>query len=340
MRKYFILKLSTLFLLFGIIFASCNISPSAVQAADLEEAVIRAVQKVEPSVVNVKTIWVTSYGKISEGMGSGVIVSSQGWVLTNAHVVRNARKVFITLNDGRVLQAISWRADPAEDIAVVQVPPEKLPVADIGNSSNLKKGQFVIAIGNPWKFTSTVTLGCISGTGRNISGGYSGSYHDLIQTDAAINPGNSGGALADSSGKLIGINTLVYTGQQGKYAQNLSFAIPINHAMAVARQLIHIKRETSIKPWLGVHVVNIKKGMGLPVKSGVIIVRFPPNSPAQRAGLKPGDIILKINRVPVESILDMQKVIFNLSPGDTIVLEVLRDNKRYQARVTLEGMRQ
>ena len=308
-----------------------------------EDAVVKAVERVEPAVVNIKTVWVSNQGTAREGTGSGVIISGSGWIITNAHVIRNAKKIYVTLNDGRVFSATNWRANPREDIAVVKIAPEKLPVAPLANSLNLKKGQIAIAIGNPWKFRSTVTVGCVSGFGRNVSAGNSGyevRYKDLIQTDAAINPGNSGGALVNSRGEVIGINTLVFTGAQGSFAQGLSFAIPIDHTMEIAREMMQNKEGPKVKPWLGVHVRNVSPEMKLGVKSGVIVVRFPPESPARDSGLRPGDIVLGINQVPITSVRDMQNVINRLNPGDVIIINVLRGRQRYNIKVKLEGMRQ
>lgn len=308
-----------------------------------EETIIQAVERVEPAVVNIKTVGVSSQGTTKEGTGSGVLVSASGWIVTNAHVIRNARKIYVTLNDGRVFSATDWRANPREDIAVVKISPERLPVAPIANSLNLKKGQIAIAIGNPWKFRSTVTVGCVSGFGRNVSVGDSGfevRYKDLIQTDAAINPGNSGGALVNSRGEVIGINTLVFTGSQGSFAQGLSFAIPIDHTMEIAREMMQNKEGPQVKPWLGVHVRNVSPEMKLGINTGVIIVRFPPESPARESGLRPGDIVLGINQLPIGSVKDMQNVINRLNPGDTIIITVLRGRTKYNIKVKLEGMRQ
>ncbi|MCE1248305.1 MAG: trypsin-like peptidase domain-containing protein [Firmicutes bacterium] len=308
----------------------------------VEKTVVDAVDRVEPAVVNIKTVW-SSYGSSRESTGSGVIITRSGWVITNAHVIRNAAKIYVFLSDGRKFQAVSWKADPREDIAVVKIDGSNLPVASIGNSSGLKKGQLAIAIGNPWKFNSTVTVGCISGMGRNLSAGtseFSISYRDLIQTDAAINPGNSGGALANSSGQVIGINTLVYTGRSGELAQGLSFAIPINNAMKVANRLMTGKGGTQMKPWLGVQVSEITPDMSLGVKHGVVIINFPPDSPARDAGLRPGDVIISINQVPVTKVEDVQKAIFNYKPGDTVQIVVSRQGRKLRAIVKLEGMRQ
>jgi len=342
--KNYILAIISIFI-FGIFISTSMLTPAFAGYSGVEDQVIRAVRRVEPSVVNIKTVWTSYSGRPREGAGSGVIISSSGWIITNAHVIRNARKIYVTLNDGRVFSATSWRADPREDIAVVKIPPGKLPAAPIANPLALKKGQVAIVIGNPWKFRSTVTVGCVSFVGRSVSAGtssFSVHYKDLVQTDAAINPGNSGGALVNSKGKVIGINTLVYTGTgRGKnVAQGLGFAIPIDRAMKVARRLIGIKEGPKVRPWLGVYVRNVKPKMRLGVNRGVIIVRFPPASPARKAGLRPGDIVISMNQVPINTIRDMQKIVLRLNPGDKIMIGVIRGRKRIRVRVTLEGMRQ
>lgn len=307
----------------------------------MEEQVVKAVDIVEPSVVNVKTIWVSRYtGATQKGLGSGVIISPDGWIITNAHVTRNATKIFVTFYDGKTtLKALEWRADPSQDIAVIRVPSKNLPAAPIGSSKNLKKGQVAIAIGNPWRFASTVTIGCISATGRHLETSKI-VLKDMIQTDAAINPGSSGGALVDSSGKVIGINTIVYTGSGDDYVQGLSFAIPIDHAISVARKLIKERGSGELKPWMGVTIQDVRPGMGFSVDRGAIITGFPPHSPARQSGFKVGDIIVSVNQVPIENTGDLKKVLSRYSPGDTINVILVRGEKKYRGKVKLEGMRQ
>jgi len=305
----------------------------------VEDAVVKAVAKIEPCVVNVKTLSRTGQSALREGIGSGVIITEDGWIITNAHVVRNAIKIFITLNDGRIFQAGEWRANPSQDIAVIKISGEKLPVATIGNTSGLKKGQVAIAIGNPWRFTSTVTVGCVSATGRRlIAGGI--MLNDLIQTDAAINPGNSGGALVNSRGEVIGINTLIYTGQGEDYSMGIGFAIPVEIAMKAANTLIRLKEESRLRAWLGVFVTNVSPQMGLKVDKGVIITGFPPQSPANRAGLEVGDIIVSINQAPVNDLVDLQKILNNFRPGEIINVRIIRGGNYMNGRVQLEGIMQ
>ncbi|MFP4496884.1 MAG: S1C family serine protease [Vulcanimicrobiota bacterium] len=303
-----------------------------------EQHIVSAVEKVEPSVVFIKTIWIDRYGRTQVGMGSGVIITDSGWIITNAHVTRNARKIFVTLNDGRTVQAAEWKAQPEEDIAVVKVSAQNLPVAPMGNSSGLKKGQVAIAIGNPWRFESTVTVGCISATGRQLEAG-SLVLKDMIQTDTAINPGNSGGALVNSRGQVIGINTLVYTGSGSKFAQGLSFAIPINQAVKIANSLIQ-KRESVQQPWLGVSVINVTPQMNLGINYGALITGFPPYSPANKIGVQIGDVIVALDSYKVNNSSDLRNILFRYKPGDAVTITVVRGNKKLRGKVILEGMRQ
>jgi serine protease Do len=305
-----------------------------------ENEVVQAVIRVEPSVVNIKTLRPSrTAGRVSEGTGSGIIIATNGWIVTNAHVTRNAEKIFVSLNDGRTLQVQEWRANANEDIAVLKIQADNLPVAPIGDSDSLRKGQLAVAIGNPWKFASSVTVGCISAMGRNFQLG-SISLKNMIQTDAAINPGNSGGALINSRGEVIGINTLVYSSSTGNHVQGLGFAIPINHAMNVARNLINTNREGSTKPWMGMMVQNVTSEMGLPVKSGALITGFPPDSPTESAGLMVGDIIVSVNEIQITSTETLQAILFRHQPGQEITMIIRRGEKLYRCRIRLEGMRQ
>jgi serine protease DegS len=305
-----------------------------------ENEVVSAVARVEPSVVNIKTIQrAQSSGRTGEGTGSGIIISREGWIITNAHVTRNARKIFVSLNDGRTLEVQEWRANSTEDIAVLKVQPANLPVAPIGNSDLLKKGQLAVAIGNPWKLASTVTVGCISATGRHFQLGNL-RLSNLIQTDAAINPGNSGGALINSKGEVIGINTLVHIGDGSRYVQGLGFAIPINHALSVAKNLINLKEQGSVKAWMGITIQNVTPDMGLSARSGAVIIGFPPNSPTQAAGLQVGDVIISINNLPINNTDDLHNVLFRCQPGDEITVAIRRGGNTYRSKVRLEGMRQ
>jgi S1-C subfamily serine protease len=336
-KRYEIFLFCVILLIF-LIFTSSSICFSSYPGTESE--VVSAVAKVEPSVVNIKTLQRSGVtGRVSEGTGSGIIISRNGWIITNAHVTRNAGKIFVSLSDGRTLEVQEWRANSIEDIAVLKVQGNNLPVALMGNSDNLKKGQLAVAIGNPWKLASTVTVGCISATGRQLQiGGI--KMNNMIQTDAAINPGNSGGALVNSKGEVIGVNTLIHIGDGSNYVQGLGFAIPINHALAVARNLINLKEQGSVKPWMGVTVQNVTPDLRLSADYGAIIIGFPPDSPTQAAGLRVGDIIIAINNSPINNTDDLQNTLFKLQAGEEITLIIKRGDKTYRSRVRLEGMRQ
>lgn len=259
---------------------------------------------------------------IQKGLGSGVIVSDKGYVLTNNHVVRGSTTVLVKLADGRTSEAKVIGGDPDSDLAVLKINLDKLPVIPIGSSQKLRVGDVVLAIGNAFGFDNTVTQGIVSATER--SGLQIGNLENLIQTDAAINFGNSGGALIDAKGRLIGINTAMYS-RTGGY-QGIGFAIPIDQAMEVMKQLIeggHIQRG-----YLGIsmqgltkeirEIVNFKEGDGIFVRA---IVR---GGPAQKAGLLPGDVITKINNTPVKDERQALKLVAALTPGKSYPIEVFR----------------
>lgn len=259
---------------------------------------------------------------IQKGLGSGVIVSDKGYVLTNNHVVRNSTTVSVKLADGRTAEAKVIGSDPDSDLAVLKINLDKLPVIPIGSSQKLRVGDVVLAIGNAFGFDNTVTQGIVSATER--SGMQIGNLENLIQTDAAINFGNSGGALIDAKGRLIGINTAMYS-RSGGY-QGIGFAIPIDQAIEVMKQLIeegHISRG-----YLGIsmqgltkeirEVINYKDGDGIFVRATVR------GGPAQKAGLLPGDVITKINNVVVKDERQALKLVASLTPGKSYSVEVFR----------------
>ncbi len=259
---------------------------------------------------------------IQKGLGSGVIVSDKGYILTNNHVVRDSTTVQVKLADGRTSEAKVIGSDPESDLAVLKINLDKLPVIPIGSSQKLRVGDVVLAIGNAFGFDNTVTQGIVSATER--SGMQIGNFENMIQTDAAINFGNSGGALIDARGRLIGINTAMYS-RTGSY-QGIGFAIPIDQAMTVMKQLIeggHISRGylgISMQPLTKEirEIVNYKEGDGIFVRATVR------GGPAQKAGLLPGDVITKINNTSIKDENQALKLVAGLTPGKSYPVEVFR----------------
>lgn len=254
--------------------------------------------------------------------GSGFVIRSDGYILTNAHVVRGATKIKVTLNDKRVLDGTVLGTDSFSDIAVVKVPADNLPVARLGTSKNLRPGDFAIAIGSPLGYDHTVTFGIISAIGREVSD-INGNVN-FIQTDAAINPGNSGGPLLNLAGDVIGINTAIQAN-----AQNIGFSIPVDVVKDVADALIANKKIE--RPWLGIVMEpmneTIAKSLGLPASTnGVFVARLIQGSPAQAAGLESGDIIQKIDGKEMLTAKDVQQYVREHKVKDILHFLVLRQN--------------
>lgn len=305
-----------------------------------ESTIIRVVQQVRPAVVNisVRAQVPTPFGLFpQEGQGSGVIVRSDGLILTNNHVVRGAQEITVTLLSDRTLKGRVLGADRFADLAVVKVDsPQPLPVAEMGVSSTLQVGQLAIAIGNPFGLGSTVTVGVVSALNRSIQASPDFIVENLIQTDAAINPGNSGGALLDSAGRLIGINTAII-----RDAQGIGFAIPIDHARLVMDQLVAQGRV--VRPALGVEIrgeidPNTARAYNLPVDYGVVVVPQQ-GSPAERAGMRAQDIIVAIDGQKISTVGDLRRELFRRKPGDQVRVEVVRDGRRLTLTITLTELR-
>lgn len=280
-----------------------------------------------------------SQQRIERGTGSGFIINADGHILTNAHVVDGADKVDVVLKDGRTFEGKVLGTDPVTDVAVVKIEADNLPTVSIGNSEQLKPGEWAIAIGNPLGLDNTVTTGIISATGRSSSQvGVPDKRVQFIQTDAAINPGNSGGPLLNASGQVIGINTAIIQGAQG-----LGFAIPINTAQRIADQLI--AKGSVDHPFLGIQMVtltpelkqninsNPNSGLTVEEDGGVLIVKVMANSPADKGGLRAGDVIEKINNQPVTSAEEVQKAVEDTQVGNNLQLELRRDRKTIQVTV-------
>ncbi len=314
----------------------------------LEEssAVIEAVRRVTPAVVTIAAVSGTNAA--GNGIGSGFIFDTNGWILTNKHVVSGADKLSVRLNDTRTFDATVYGIDTLTDLAIVRIQASGLPVVRLGSSGSLQPGQLAIAIGNPLgTFENTVTTGVVSGLGRQITAGdavgqSAEDLHNLIQTDAAINPGNSGGPLVDSGGNVIGINTAV-----NQDAQGIGFAIPIDIAKPILAQALAGKQIA--RPWIGIYYRSITKGMAqeedLSVDHGALISSSDPaapavfsGSPAAKAGLKDGDIIISIDGTRLDDSHDLSSLIVPHAPGDTITLEILRDGKTSSVDVTLEKL--
>lgn len=274
-----------------------------------------------------------------QSSGSGVVINSEGYIVTNNHVVDNAEKVEVVLDDKRTYVAEILGVDPETDLALLKIDESDLPYLNLGNSDELKVGEWVVAVGNPFNLTSTVTAGIVSAKGRNINllrqrgGEY--AIENFIQTDAAVNPGNSGGALVNTQGELIGINTAIAS-QTGSYA-GYSFAIPINLAKKIIADLKdygEVKRAI-----LGVRIQDITQELadekGLDELKGVYIPAVVEGQSAEKAGIKEGDVILKIDNEFVNKSSELQEQISKYHPGDKVTILLLRDNKEKTIEATL-----
>ena len=273
-----------------------------------------------------------------QGLGSGVIVSADGYVLTNNHVVAGADSLQVLLPDGREFEAELIGADPKTDVAVIKIKAENLPVATLADSDKLRVGDVVFAVGNPLGIGQTVTMGIVSAKGRNNLGLLEdgGGYEDFIQTDAAINMGNSGGALVDAKGRLVGINTAIISTTRGNIG--IGFAVPVNLAASVMHSLIETGDVQ--RGYLGVQPDNLTadlaKAFDLPEdQKGVVIAQVYPDSPAEKAGIKRDDIVVAINGREVKSLQDLRLMVSQFLPGTEVSLKVLRDGKEQTIKVEL-----
>jgi serine protease Do len=323
-------------------------TPQTVQL-DEQSAIIRAAESVSAAVVTITSRAGEATDPFSlpaTGVGSGIIFDSAGWVLTNRHVVGGATQVTVELQDGRDnIPGTVYGEDTLTDLAIVKIEASDLPVADIGDSAELKPGQLAVAVGSPLgTFTNSVTSGIISALGRDVPvtdpvTGRARRLRNLIQTDAAINPGNSGGALADSAGRVVGVNTAVAGGAQG-----IGFAIPINIAKPIMRQAA--AGEPLARPWIGISYVaidrNVAEEENLSIDYGALVSSevpgesaITPDSPAEQAGLEEGDIITAIGGTRIDATHRLDDILSEYSPGDRLALSVLRDGMTRQINVTL-----
>lgn len=321
--------------------SSTSYTTAAVSNSTDPFAVVTAVaEKVSPAVVGIvnKTIagW-DFFGRqyVQDTTGSGVIISSDGYIVTNNHVVDKSKGLTVFLSDGRTLKATLVGADPATDLAVVKVEATGLPTAEFGDSSALKVGQLAVAIGNPlgMDFKRTVTAGVISGLDRVLSLGED-KYIRLIQTDAVINPGNSGGPLVNAVGQVIGLTSSKISGES---VEGMGFAIPSNQVKRIAEEII--KTGTVRRARMGVTIADKRwierNAMDVKLDRGIYVVDVTAGGPAAKAGIKKGDVILEIAGVQVNDIETFQAVLSEKSPGETISVKILRGGTEQQFNVTL-----
>jgi Do/DeqQ family serine protease len=268
------------------------------------------------------------------GLGSGVIVSTDGYILTNHHVVDGAEQIKVDLNDNRSLDARLVGSDPPSDLAVLKIEATNLPVLPLGDSERVRVGDVVLAIGNPLGIGQTVTMGIISAKGRQ-TGLSDGSFEDFLQTDAPINQGNSGGALVSTNSELVGINSQILSPSGGSIG--IGFAIPSNMARRVMEQLIQGGKVR--RGQLGIVVqkvtTDIASRLGLKEARGVVVAQVQPGSAAARAGIRQGDVITSLNGVEVNDPNSFRNQVASTPPGSEIVLTALRDGREQQVRVTL-----
>src|SRR5664279_1586625 len=312
--------------------------------------IVEAVEKIGPAVVNISAERLVQQrpssldsflgfdarprGYKTESLGSGVILDSSGVVVTNDHVISGASSIWVTTADGRELEAKLEGADADNDLAVLTVDPKNLRAASIGTTSDLMIGETVIAIGNPFGLSNSVTTGIVSAVHRTVRGESGRNYSDFLQTDAAINPGNYGGALGTILGELIGINTAIVGG-----ANTIGFAIPIDRARRVVDELLHYGEVKSV--WLGLRGTSVSLGTGQPLRSGArgqgLRVRSVyPNSPAARAGLEPGDVVVSIDGRPVEGRDDFDTALASAGTGRALAVTFRREDQELTARLTTE----
>jgi serine protease Do len=319
--------------------------PEQITFSDIQTAITEAVDKVGPSVVTVVGIipgqqtffYLTPDKEVS---GSGVIISTDGYVLTNNHVVENVNQVVVILPDGSQIPAEIVGTDIYADLAVLKVDSDLPAMASLGNSVGLKPGETVIAIGSPLgDFKNTVTVGVVSATGRILDTGNGYQMEGLIQTDAAINHGNSGGPLINLNGEVIGVNTLILRGSGfgGDIAEGLGFAIPINTARTVAQQII--QKGYFSRPYLGVSwqpiTPRISAAYNLPVDWGAYVTEVYPGGPAEQAGVHPGDIIVQMGDINIDDKHSYLNTLFSYTPGQAIPIQVLRGQNYIQLSVAL-----
>lgn len=321
-------------------------SPVIINTSDDMTTVSAVAKKSMSSVVGITTIEEVQQGwwfmpQAVEGVGTGVIVDSNGYILTNSHVVRdgNAKSINVLLENGEKQEATLLWNDPALDLAMVKIDKTGLPVAELGDSDKLMVGEPAIAIGNPLglEFQRSVTSGIISGLNRSIQVSQSNVIENLIQTDASINNGNSGGPLLNSHGQVIGINTA-----KVQSAEGLGFSIPINEAKLIIEQVI--KNGSYETVFLGISGRTVQEyeavmGVNLEVESGLVLAQISKGTPADKAGLLIGDIITKIDGVKIDNIMGLKKSLYKYKKGDKAILTIIRSNQEQQVEIHFTDLR-
>jgi serine protease DegQ len=325
--------------------------PTAATAPLSAGSLNAAVRRAAPAVVSVSAVksgrnnpherdpWYRYFfgdrpqGEMQRGVGSGVIVSAQGYLLTNNHVVEGASEIEIGLNDGREAKARLIGTDPDTDVAVLKIDLDKLPSITLGNVEALQVGDQVLAIGNPFNVGQTVTSGIVSALGRNQLG--LSTFENFIQTDAPINPGNSGGALVDVNGQMVGINTAIFSRSGG--SMGIGFAIPVDLARQVMEGLIKEGKVT--RGWIGVEPRDLPaeyaESFKLPIKDGVLITGVLQDGPASRSGLKPGDVVTAVGERPVANTTQLLNAVAALKPGSEAAIGVQRGGQALQLKLTV-----
>ncbi|MEO1711890.1 MAG: trypsin-like peptidase domain-containing protein, partial [Bacteroidota bacterium] len=316
---------------------------TTIGATSILPSFVSAAERVTKAVVNIKSeerprgiYWLGKSNSISTG--SGVIISADGYIVTNNHVIENGNRFAVTLADKRDYEANLVGVDPSTDLALLKIEAENLPFAYFGDSDSLRVGEWVLAVGNPFNLESTVTAGIVSAKGRNIDileGEY--SIESFIQTDAAVNPGNSGGALVNTSGQLVGINTAIIT-LSGRY-EGYSFAVP---SKLVRKVIDDLRTYGAVQRGiLGVGIGELTgrqaANLGLPSVEGVYVNRVTPNSGADEGGIRRGDVILGINGTKVRTVPELQEIVARFHPGSVLKIEYFRKGKTNTTSVTLRN---
>jgi serine protease Do len=338
-----------------------GVSPDTVTfLGKISDALAEVAQVVGPSVVNISTTSTVTMEENPEGdlfndpffrhffgdqfghqkrkyksaaLGSGVIVTDNGYILTNYHVVKGAEEIKVVLSDKREFKGKIVGTDQRTDLAVIKIKAKDLPEAKMGDSSRLKTGDIVLAVGTPFGLNSTFTMGIVSAVGRSNVG--IADFEDFIQTDAAINPGNSGGALVNTNGEVVGINTAIFS-TSGGY-MGVGFAIPSNMAKSVMDSII--KHGKVIRGWLGVSIQDltpdIAKSLGIKQQTGALVADVVKDSPAEKAGLKRGDVIVSLDGKPVEDSTSLRNMVSAAAPGKSVEFKIIRDGREQSVTATL-----